>query len=373
MKTITTHTIELTGTHYEAGYHLGTWMSVHSPHKHICTAGFPGLGAKETAMAADLFSSCCPGLNEELAGFADGLKTRPENLVYYAMTWLHPGCSHMALLPSMTSNSHPLVARNYEFNDEMEDFTLIRTCIKDTYTHIGTSVLGIGRDDGVNEHGLPVTMSSCGFPVGANPGMRRPAVTGLQFWAVIRTLLDTCRDVKESLERLEDMPIAYNMNLILVDRSKNAALYETLDGHKAYKSIAPSSRDQYLFAANHPLLNEMILRESQAMEHSLVRCQTMEHFLTKKKGGYGQEELKQFLLTPYPGGLSCPFYKDFFGTTKSMVIDPEELTMDLCWGGREENGWRHFSIHEPFCEESRSITICNKPAPPSIFQNRSSI
>ena len=152
MKTITTHTIELTGTHYEAGYHLGTWMSVHSPHKHICTAGFPGLGAKETAMAADLFSSCCPGLNEELAGFADGLKTRPENLVYYAMTWLHPGCSHMALLPSMTSNSHPLVARNYEFNDEMEDFTLIRTCIKDTYTHIGTSVLGIGRDDGLNEH-----------------------------------------------------------------------------------------------------------------------------------------------------------------------------------------------------------------------------
>ena len=163
------------------------------------------------------------------------------------------------------------------------------------------------------------------------------------------------------------------MNLILVDRGKNAALYETLDGHKAYKSIDPSSRDQYLFAANHPLLNEMILRESQAMEHSLVRCQTMEHFLTKKKGGYGQEELKQFLLTPYPGGLSCPFYKDFFGTTKSMVIDPEELTMDLCWGGREENGWRHFSIHEPFCEESRSITICNKPAPPSIFQNRSSI
>ena len=45
MKTITTHTIELTGTHYEAGYHLGTWMSVHSPHKHICTAGFPGLAA----------------------------------------------------------------------------------------------------------------------------------------------------------------------------------------------------------------------------------------------------------------------------------------------------------------------------------------
>ena len=79
-------------------------------------------------------------------------------------------------------------------------------------------MLGIGRDDGINEMGLTVTLSSSGFPVGPLPEMRRPAVTGLQFWAVVRTLLENCRDVKEALSMLKDMPVAYNLNLIVLDR-----------------------------------------------------------------------------------------------------------------------------------------------------------
>ena len=42
------------------------------------------------------------------------------------MTWLTPRCSHLALLPSMTASGHPMTARNYEFNDEAEDFTVIK-------------------------------------------------------------------------------------------------------------------------------------------------------------------------------------------------------------------------------------------------------
>ena len=76
------------------------------------------------------------------------------------MTWLHPGCSHISLLPSMTKDGRPKVARNYEFNDAFEDFNVIKTSIQGAYTHIGTSVLGLGRDDGFNEMGLAVTMSS---------------------------------------------------------------------------------------------------------------------------------------------------------------------------------------------------------------------
>ena len=44
MKTITTHTIELTGTHYEAGYHLGTWMSVTT--QTYLYGRIPGTGGK---------------------------------------------------------------------------------------------------------------------------------------------------------------------------------------------------------------------------------------------------------------------------------------------------------------------------------------
>ncbi len=60
----------------------------------------------------------------------------------------------------------------------------------------------------------------------------KPAIVGLQFWAVIRYLLENCKDVDEALEYLKDMPIAYNINLLLADKSGNIALVETLDGKK---------------------------------------------------------------------------------------------------------------------------------------------
>lgn len=53
---------------------------------------------------------------------------------------------------------------------------------------MGTSVLHFGLDDGFNEHGLVVTMSSCGLPIGPLPDMRAPKLKELQFWVVIRAI-----------------------------------------------------------------------------------------------------------------------------------------------------------------------------------------
>ena len=164
------------------------------------------------------------------------------------------------------------------------------------------------------------------------------------------------------------MPIAFNMNLILTDKAGNAALYETLDGRKAFRTIDPSSDAQYLYATNHPLLEELIPHEPRAMENSLKRSRNIEAFLEQHGKGLGTEDLKQFLLTPYPAGLSCPYYDDFFGTTKSMVIDPAAGTMELCWGGQETNGWQHYSLDGDFTEGVRTVDLCSQPAPPTLFQ-----
>lgn len=209
---IHTHALELSGSSYEAGRLLGSRLASVPGLKKRFSSGFPGFGLTQFNQASQCFRRWCPGLTQELAGFADALGCAPEQVLYYGMTWLTPRCSHLALLPSMTASGHPMAARNYEFNDEAEDFTVIKTRITGKYTHIGTSVLGIGRDDGINEMGLTVTLSSSGFPVGPLPEMRRPAVAGLQFWAVVRTLLENCRDVKEALSMLKDMPVAYNLH-----------------------------------------------------------------------------------------------------------------------------------------------------------------
>lgn len=322
MKSITAGTMELKGTNYEIGRSMGKLIAAKPSLKAYLTSGFPGFSAKEMEEAVSLFSRWCPGLPEELCGFADALDTPAEKIIYFAMTYLRPNCSQLALLPSKTANGHPLIARSYEFNDQ----------------------------------GLSVTMSSVGLPVGAPEGMRRPAIKGLQFWAVIRSVLENCRDVAEGISLVKEMPIAYNLNMILADRHGNATLVETLDGRMAFKSIDMESAEQYLYAANHPLLKDIIPSEPQTMANSLRRCETIRACADGEEK-ISVDRLKSLLFLPYPEGLCCHCYDDFFGTTKSMIIDPSEGSIELCWGGRTENGWRKYCMSEPFPNTTFEIQL----------------
>lgn len=367
MKTILAKTMELKGSSYEIGQALGRTVNEIPPLKNFYTSGFEGFGSKEVKEVRALFEKWCPGLSEELNGFADQVHAAPESVIYYAMTYLRPGCSHLALLPSKTANRHPLIARNYEFNDESEDFNLVKTSVNGKYSHIGTSVLSFGRDDGFNEQGLAVTMSSCGFPVGAQKGMRQPALKGLQFWAVIRALLENCRDTKEALSYLEGMPIAYNLNLILLDKTGCGALVETLDGKTAVCRIDNTKETPYLHASNHPVMDELIALEPYGMANSIKRYDYMKNF-AESKDTISVNDLKNILLSPYPNGLCCHHYKDFFGTTKSMVIDPMDGTIQICWGGREENGWHTYRLSDPLPYSEHKITINNVPAQAALFR-----
>lgn len=366
MSIVQAYTAELSGTNYEIGYQLGKLAAGIPPLAAVHTGRMEGFGAVEQQEAIRLFERWCPGLVEELAGFGDGLGISPEQVLFYAMTYLVPRCSHMALLPGMTEGAKPLLARNYEFSHKAEDFALVRTSVSGRYTHMGTSVMQFGRDDGFNEHGLAVTMSSCGFPVGAMPGMRSPGLKGLQFWAVIRSLLENCRDVDEALAYLEGMPIAYNLNLILLDKGGHAALVETMNGQYAAKRLGPDSPEQLLWATNHPVMPELIPLEPQGMSNSIHRYEWIRAQL-EGASGVTVEQLKKMLLACYPNGLCCHYYEDFFGTTKSMVISPADGTIELCWGGLAENGWQTYDIRQPLPQSSYPVKLHMARAGQEVF------
>ncbi|QQO07841.1 C45 family autoproteolytic acyltransferase/hydolase [Breznakiella homolactica] len=367
MITIQARTMELSGTSYEIGFRLGKMAGAIPPLKKLHTGGMAGFGKEQAAEAAALFKRWCPGLEEELTGFADALAVPPEQIFYYGMTYLLPRCSQIGVLPGAAAEGRPLVARNYEFSHEAEDFCLVKTSVTGKHTHMGTSVIFFGRDDGFNEHGLSVTMTSCGFPVGPMPYMRPPKITGLQFWAVIRSVLENCKDVEEGLDHLEGMPIAFNVNLMLVDKAGNLALVETLDGKTAVKRLGPGSPEQLFWTTNHAVLPELRALEPQALVHSLRRYEWIGKEL-KDAGGITRDRLKEILLSKYPDGLSCRFFEEYFGTTKSMVISPAEGTIDLCWGGRIENGWNTYDIREPLAESVRPIEIDPVKADPAEYQ-----
>jgi predicted choloylglycine hydrolase len=358
---------ELMGTNYEIGQKMGHFVAASLPLKSFHAGPRSQIEAGDLALAKELFDRWCPGLNEELAGFGDALGVSPEQVTYYAMTYLKPRCSQIVLLPGITADGHVWLARSYEYSHEAEDFTLVRTGVAGKYLHLGSSVMLIGRDEGMNECGLAVSMSSCGFPVGAPATMRPPALRGLQFWAVIRALLENCQNVSEALSYLEGLPIAYNINLMLADKSGQAALLETLDGRRAVRRINSMGPTQYLFATNHVLLPELKSYQPQAMRNSVRRVEGLRRYL-EQAAGITASDLKTLLLKPYPEGLCFHYYGDYMGTTKSLIMDLNSGEMEICWGGLATNGWQRQRVSQPLEEGQQTIQIDCEKAQPEIFE-----
>ena len=354
--------LELEGTSYEIGRAIGSMIESDNKLKAAMTAG-AALDDSDAGLARSLFERWCPGLIEEIQGAADALGADPKRMVFYAMTYLRPACSQIAIPPEMTADGHVLMARSYEFSPEYEDFTLAKTSVTGKYAHLGSTVMTFGREEGINERGLGVTMSSCGFPVGMPKNMRRPALRGLQFWAVIRALLENCADVDDALLFLKGMPIAYNINMILADEKGRIALVETLDGDA---EVRLANTEELVYAANHVLLPGLKRYVSKVMQNSLRRCEAIRKRFEGEKG-IRVNDLNELLLKTYPEGLCCRDYAGFFGTTKSMVMDISVGRLDVCWGGLAENGWQSCYMRGPLPAAAQRVKLIQEKPLPGFY------
>ncbi len=361
------HHIKLEGDNYTVGQKLGIMVqSVPGlANAHVIPASI--FSKEDGKKVLKLFDRFCPGLNEEIAGFCDILKVPAEQILYYALSYMKPGCSQMALLSSKTENGHTLLARNYDFSEKMDDMTLCTTKINGRYAHIASSSVLFGRGDGMNECGLAVSMTSAGIPVSSMEGaIRRPAIEGLNFWAVIRSILENCANVEDSIDFTKEMPIAFNMNLMIADKSDNAALIETYDGRLAVKRINESTADQYLYSTNHICLPELSHFEERKLKHSLVRYERIEKMLSKEK--VSQEDIKHLLSTKYPQGLMFNYYDEFLGTLRSVIFDTNSGEVKLCFGSPDINEWHSYSIDAEVSQEMIPVLLQKETAGNILFE-----
>lgn len=356
----------LEGSSYDAGRTLGRIAGNDQELIRFMTLKEPFISKQEEKQMLQLFDEFCPGLNEEIHGFADELKIPHSQVMYYAMTYLRPGCSQMALLPSITDNSHTLLARNYDFNDAMEEMTLATTRIEGRHAHIGSSLMQFGRADGMNEHGLAVSQSSAGQPVGNFEFGAKPAIIGLQFWAVIRSVLENCRSVEEVVQWTKDMPIAYNINLIAADPDGSAVLLETFDGKKAVKRIDRDTKEQFIHSTNHVHLPELKPLAPMSMKNSLTRYKLIEDTLNSRDHIL-KEDLMELLTTKYPVGLRCTFYDEFFGCLRSMIFDVTDGIVYICFGTPSKNQWHSFRVNDEFRQESYPVIMERTAAPAGFY------
>lgn len=111
--------ILLSGSSFEVGKALGGFFKENPELLNTLTVKEPYLSKEDELQLFSLFDDYCPGINEEIAGFAEALSIPPVQVLYYAETYLCPGCSQ---IPAMSANGHTPLARNYDFKDGIEIF-----------------------------------------------------------------------------------------------------------------------------------------------------------------------------------------------------------------------------------------------------------
>jgi hypothetical protein len=140
-----------------------------------------------------------------------------------------------------------------------------------------------------------------------------------------------------------EAPIAYNINLMLADSGNKIALLQCIDGHKAYKIFDGNNGEAFLSATNHTLLEEIKPYEKMLIENSVIRNDRIVELLVGNER-ITINDIKRLLSTTYPDGLCCHYYKEFFGTLRSMVFDTTDKTIEMTFGSPQVNEWRTFPV-----------------------------
>ena len=345
MKKTKTYLKNFVGTSYEVGIQIGNWiLSQPDLLKKVILPPKAYPQSKLTEIF-NLLNRYCSGVNEEIKGFADTVGISKEQAIFYAMTYLERGCSLMSAVSNKIETGHTLMARNYDFNDEMEEMCFAYTSIRGKYYYIGSTPNLFGRCDGMNEYGLAACKASNGLPVGNFEGGQKAGVTGFSFWVVIRSILENCKNVEEAIVWAMDAPIGYNINLMLADSNNKIALLQCIDGHKAYCILDNDSKQNFLISTNHAVLQEIKPYEKMLVENSVIRYKVIEKMFSEK-GKISVKDLKGILSTPYPQGLCCHYYPEFFGTLRSMLFDTTEKKIEMTFGSPQTNDWKTFMVQK---------------------------
>lgn len=337
--------VVLEGSPYEIGKTQGEAIKRYAGFVDFLRSGAGKLSPGQFRKISEQMDHYCPGIRDEIRGMADAIGVAEQDLIYYSFTHLHKGkCSHFAVLPSRTEEGRMLVGRSYEFGLKTEDLRLCTMRVNDKYAFIGSSLIFFGFTEGMNEHGLVMTMSAGGWPVGATPEMRPPIDDGFQFWFVVRSVLERCKTVEEAVALIMEIPTCGNPNFIVADRSGSAALIEVFGRNKAIKRINPQNEEGFLCSTNHFTLPEMqpfrdpVWINSQARYDAITKCLNGSQKVTRKA-------VKMLLSSEYPQGLACHYYDEGFGTLRSMIFDPLGAEIEMCFGSPVGGSWQRIDFN----------------------------
>ncbi|MNI38521.1 Acyl-coenzyme A:6-aminopenicillanic acid acyl-transferase [compost metagenome] len=374
VKTMVYKHVVTEGTHYEVGRALGSVFKHDQALREFLSAPFMGAdpllpAAADKAMAS--FERYCPGLNQEIQGFADELGVQPERIVFY-YSYLQPKCyCSQAVLSSGTKDgSSTYHMRTYDYGWEEEpcnQLLLSTTRVTGKAAHTGFALQLFGRYDGMNEEGLSISTTS---------GRMRPEISGegFVFPGAVRAVLDVCATTAEAVALLRSLPLADYRNFLVSDRHGSAALIEvagTCKEVEQLKAPAPGTR-QLIASANHYTLPSMQQYNLQLIPSSLARHGLMDTTLSRLPGNEDVlAAMKDLVQRPLPEGVTCHHYSEGFGTLWSLICDNAARKLHVCFGSPQRNAWRTIGFEGPPGISEYTALLPDEPAGADFWSNGS--
>lgn len=251
-----------------------------------------------------IYTAFAPHLLEEMYGAAEGMGCEAGKAFALLSGYDVPSIPAMGCSALMTDRYY---VRNYDFTPDMYDglFTLNET--GDAYATAGYNLQGIGRHDGVNEHGLVAGLHFVSFD-----GYRK----GLSPWVSVRFILEMCSTVDEASHMLKEIPHAACYNFSLGDALGNMAVVEA-----SPSGVAVRMGESALGCVNH--FEAQKDKNRQSIDHSLRRSRYIQSLSAGDLSHRQAFEMFKDVQSP----LFFTDYDQWFGTLHTFSYNYEDSTI----------------------------------------------
>jgi len=200
------------------------------------------------------------------------------------------------------------LVRNYDFPAQLCDRLMLHSNWNGTRVIAMTDCLW-GVIDGMNEHGLAVSLSY---------GGRNKQGHGFGITLVLRYILEFCKTTQEAVEKLKQVPIHMAYNVTLIDALGNGKTVVICPGEKVEVTTVP-------FATNHQ--QGGTLGEVDAIADSYVREQYLSVKLSKMR--VQSPSLVELFLQPPLLRLASDW--NGWGTLYTASYQPVTKMIHLYW------------------------------------------
>lgn len=234
--------VHFRGKHDEIGYHYGVSLAKHGQYL-LDHVPFPITQERRdfARLCIPAYQEFFPEILEEIRGLAEGqhCDLHAMQAVLLSMYAIPPACNCSCF--AAANDDHILLCRNSDFLTELEkcNTNVIYKFTDGSYSFTGNTTAFIEMEDGVNEHGLAVGLTSV-YPITVKPGFN----AGM----LLRFFLEKCQTTEEVICGIRHLPISSAQTIIVADAGGEVVVIECNAEKTAV--VYPSKERPFVCAAN---------------------------------------------------------------------------------------------------------------------------